>query len=47
VTVLSQAFAIAISHEQAMDAKDEVAFFQAVKVRLAKFDSTGCYFEIL
>lgn len=24
-----------------MDAKDEVAFFQAVKARLAKFDSTG------
>ena len=41
VTALSQAFAIAIPHEQAMDAKDEVAFFQAVKARLAKFDSTG------
>jgi len=40
VTALSQAFAIAIPHEQAMDAKDEVAFFQAVKARLAKFDST-------
>jgi type I restriction enzyme R subunit len=38
VTALSQAFAIAIPHEQAMDAKDEVAFFQAVKARLAKFD---------
>ena len=41
VTALSQAFAIAIPHEQAMDAKDEVAFFQAVKARLAKFDNTG------
>ena len=41
VTALSQAFAIAIPHEQAMDAKDEVAFFQAVKARLAKLDSTG------
>jgi len=41
VTALSQAFAIAIPHEQAMDAKDEVGFFQAVKSRLAKFDGTG------
>lgn len=41
VTALSQAFAIAIPHDQAMDIKDEVAFFQAVKARLAKFDSTG------
>jgi type I restriction enzyme R subunit len=41
VTALSLAFAIAIPHEQAMDIKDEVAFFQAVKARLAKFDSTG------
>jgi type I restriction enzyme R subunit len=41
VTALSKAFAIAIPHEQAMDAKDEVSFFQAVKARLAKFDGTG------
>ena len=41
VTALSQAFSIAIPHEQAMDVKDEVSFFQAVKSRLAKFDSTG------
>jgi len=40
VTALSKAFAIAIPHEQAMDVKDEVAFFQAVKARLAKFDRT-------
>jgi len=41
VTALSRAFAIAIPHEQAMDVKDEVSLFQAVKSRLAKFDSTG------
>lgn len=41
VTALSQAFAIAIPHEQAMDAKDEVGFFQAVKARLVKFDGSG------
>ena len=41
VTALSQAFAIAIPHEQALDAKDEVAFFQAVKAHLVKFDGTG------
>jgi type I restriction enzyme R subunit len=40
VTALSKAFAIAVPHEQAMDVKDEVSFFQAVKARLAKFDST-------
>ncbi len=41
VTSLSKAFAIALPHEQAIDARDEIAFFQAVKARLAKFDSTG------
>lgn len=41
VTALSRAFAIAIPHEQALDVKDEVSFFQAVKARLAKFDGTG------
>lgn len=41
VTALSKAFAIAVPHDQAMDAKDEVSFFQAVKARLAKFDGTG------
>jgi len=41
VATLSQVFSIAIPHEQAMDVKDEVAFFQAVKARLAKFDVTG------
>lgn len=41
VAALSRVFAIAIPHEQAMDVKDEVAFFQAVKARLVKFDCTG------
>lgn len=41
VTALSQAFSVALPHEQAMDAKDEIAFFQAVKARLVKFDSSG------
>lgn len=41
VAALSAAFAIAIPHDEAMDAKDEVAFFQAVKARLAKFESGG------
>ena len=41
VTALSQAFSIAIPHEHAMAVKDEVAFFQAVKSRLVKFDRAG------
>lgn len=41
VIALSKAFAIAIPHDEAMDVKDEVSFFQAVKARLAKFDRTG------
>jgi len=41
VTALSKAFAIALPHDQAMDAKDEISFFQAVKARLVKFDTTG------
>ncbi|MGB1206280.1 MAG: type I restriction endonuclease subunit R [Chitinophagales bacterium] len=41
VTALSKALAIAIPHEQALDAKDEIAFFQAVKARLVKFVRTG------
>jgi len=40
VTRLSQAFAIAIPHEKAIAIKDEMAFFQAVKARLVKFDAT-------
>lgn len=41
VTALSSAFSIAIPHEQAMAIKDEVSFYQAIKARLVKFDSTG------
>ncbi|MBN2541645.1 type I restriction endonuclease subunit R [bacterium] len=41
VTALSRAFAIAIPHEQALDVKEEVAFFQAVKARLIKFETSG------
>lgn len=41
VTALSKAFAIAVPHEEAMDVKDEISFFQAVKARLSKFDITG------
>jgi len=39
VTALSKAFAIALPHEEAMHAKDEIAFFQAVKARIQKFDA--------
>ncbi|MDF9827934.1 type I restriction enzyme R subunit [Ereboglobus sp. PH5-10] len=41
VAALSQALAIAIPHDQAMDARDEVGFFQAVKARLVKFEPRG------
>ncbi|ABE52135.1 type I restriction endonuclease [Methanococcoides burtonii DSM 6242] len=41
VTALSRAFSIAIPHEEAMDVKDEISFYQAIKARLVKFDSTG------
>ncbi|WP_339137127.1 MAG: type I restriction endonuclease subunit R [Candidatus Electrothrix sp. GW3-4] len=40
VAALSKAFALAVPHEQALDCKDEVAFFQAIKARLAKFSAT-------
>jgi len=41
VTALSRAFSIAVPHEKAMNIKDEIAFFQAVKSRLIKFENTG------
>ena len=41
VTALGRAFALAIPQDEAMDIKDEVAFFQAVKARLCKFDQTA------
>ena len=40
VTALSKAFALSIPHKKAIEAKDEVAFFQAVKARLVKFTGT-------
>ena len=39
VTALGKAFALAVPHEAAIDVKDEVSFFQAVKARLCKFDA--------
>jgi type I restriction enzyme R subunit len=41
VTLLSQAFALVIPHPKAMEIKDDIAFFQAVKARLIKFESTA------
>ena len=41
VFLLSQAFALAIPHEDAMKIKDEVAVFQAIKARLVKFTEGG------
>ncbi|NDP22607.1 MAG: type I restriction endonuclease subunit R [Paludibacter sp.] len=41
VTLLSQAFALSIPNESAMNIKDDIAFFQAVKARLVKFEGPG------
>lgn len=41
VTALSQSFALSMPHEQAVEITEEVAFFQAVKARLVKFETTG------
>jgi type I restriction enzyme R subunit len=41
VTLLSQAFALSVPDLRVMKLKDEVGFFQAVKARLTKFESTG------
>jgi type I restriction enzyme R subunit len=41
VTLLSQAFALSIPHPRAMEIKDDIAFYQAVKARLVKFEGTG------
>lgn len=38
VTELGHAFSIAMPHEQALKLRDEVAFFQAIKVGLLKFE---------
>ena len=41
VALLSQAFALSMPHPKAMEIKEEVAFFQAVKSRLVKFEVEG------
>jgi type I restriction enzyme R subunit len=41
VAELSKAFALAIPHEKALEIKDHVAFFQAIKSRILKLSSTG------
>lgn len=41
VALLSQAFVLSVPHLKAMEIKDEVGFFQAVKARLTKFEPTG------
>jgi len=41
VLALSKAFALSVPHPKAMEIKDEVGFFQAVKARLVKFEPTG------
>ena len=40
VTALSKAFATAIPHKLAIDVREEVAFFKAIKARLVKFTGT-------
>jgi len=41
VTLLSQAFALSIPHLKALEIKDNVGFFQAIKARLTKYEPTG------
>ncbi len=41
VTLLSQVFALSVPNEKALAIKDDIAFFQAVKARLVKFEGTG------
>ncbi len=41
ITLLSQAFALSMPQEAAVEIAERVAFFQAVKARLAKFEFTG------
>lgn len=40
VTNLSKAFAISVPHPKAFELRDDLAFFQAIKARFAKFDET-------
>ena len=47
VTRLAKAFTLAIPHPQALEAKEELAFFQALKSRLSKFDTAeGSYSDV-
>ncbi len=39
VTQLSQAFALSVPHKEAIKIRDEVGFFQAVRARLAKYET--------
>jgi len=41
VSLLSQSFALSLPHEKAKTITEEVALFQAIKARLAKFEGTG------
>jgi type I restriction enzyme R subunit len=41
VTELSQAFALAVPHVKAIEIRDDVGFFQAVRAAIAKSDTTG------
>lgn len=41
VTILSKAFALTVPHDKALKFKEIVAFFQAVKARLVKFEGDG------
>ncbi len=47
VSLLSQAFALSVPQEKAMEIKDEVAFFQAVRSRLVKFEGPAMANQIL
>jgi type I restriction enzyme R subunit len=41
VTELSQAFALSVPHAKAIEIRDDVGFFQAVRAAIAKTDTTG------
>ena len=41
VALLSQAFALSVPSLKAMEIKDEIGFFQAIKARLTKFEPIG------
>jgi type I restriction enzyme R subunit len=41
VGLLSKAFALSVPHLKAMEIKDDIGFFQAIKARITKFEPTG------